>query len=176
MAVSRDLTNSIHVDKSDDSRSYSVFYQSECDKGLCYFLIPLIGVAIEISSTVIISWDGRITPHCSATVLPGIVSLFGSSNKFVTARLVVAKAFQSLKKKLFVKMIECMLEIDLDLWSIMMLTTVKVIKKNHCMNRIAIVIEIKLNMVVVKYIGNLEHQLGNVECRKSDVIKLQNTN
>ena len=98
MAVSRDLTNSIHVDKSDDSRSYSVFYQSECNKGLCYFLIPSIGLAIEISSTVIISWDGRVTPHCSATVLPGIVSLFGSSNKFVTARLVVAKAFQCLKK------------------------------------------------------------------------------
>ena len=49
-------------------------------------------------------------------------------------------------------------------------------QQNHFMNRIAIVIEIKQNMVVVKFVGNLEHQLGNVECRKCDVIKLPNAN
>ena len=93
--VSSDLSNSLHCD-NDDGLSFAIFYRAK-PKGVTWFVIPCLGLAIEIAGTTILSWDGRVAPHASITTVPGIHSLFGSSNPLVATRRAVEKAF-SVKK------------------------------------------------------------------------------
>ena len=53
---SKDLTNSIHKDKDDDSYLFAVFFQSQNDKekGFTWFLFPYYGIAIECSKNTLI--------------------------------------------------------------------------------------------------------------------------
>ena len=61
MCVSESLSNSLHIDYGDGSRSFAIFYQRRMNKGKSYFVIPSLGLAIEMFSVpVIISWDGGI--------------------------------------------------------------------------------------------------------------------
>ena len=172
LAVSLDLTNSIHIDNADDSKSYAIFFRKNINMGLTYFLLPKIGLAIQISGTVIISWDGRVEPHCSCTVIPGIVSLFASSNKFVTTRLRVANGFQN-KKKTIVRMKDRVyVQTRLLEMEHKDSTNYDCVQNKKFMNRIAIVVGIKKNYVIVRFVGNLEIELGNVVCSRNDVIRL----
>ena len=86
MVVSEDLTNSVHNDVNDDCKSFSIFFQKKGSDGKTWFILPELGVIIEISSTVILCWDGRKVKHCSLTVKNGILSLFGSSSKKVSRK------------------------------------------------------------------------------------------
>lgn len=82
---SKDLTNSIHRDKEDDSYSFAFFFKHRSDNkdGLTWFLFPYYGIAIECSKNTLISWDGRKMHHCSCTIGCGIYSFFASSKRNV---------------------------------------------------------------------------------------------
>ena len=82
MVVSENLTNSMHCDTNDDARSFSLFYPI-LPNAQTLFLFPTIGLCIDISSPVIICWDGRVAQHGSYTTTPGIHSLFGGAMKNV---------------------------------------------------------------------------------------------
>lgn len=83
-AFSRNLTNSIHKDNSDHSRTFAIWFREGDvvkNDGLTWFLFPFYGVAIECSSFTTISWDGRAMFHCSCTVNSGIISTCATSKK-----------------------------------------------------------------------------------------------
>jgi len=58
-AISHNLTNSIHCDVNDSSRSFAVFYPSKSEKSCTWLLFPVYNVAIQWAASVVISWDGR---------------------------------------------------------------------------------------------------------------------
>ena len=82
---SKNLRNSIHRDKNDNSRSFALFFRdsNHSNVGLTWFLFPFYGIAIECSRSTLISWDGRTQYHCSCTVEENIYSFFTSSMKRV---------------------------------------------------------------------------------------------
>jgi len=96
-AISQDLTNSVHLDTNDDSRSYAVFYRVPGSKSQSWQLFPLYKIAIECATTVFISWEGRSMRHCSCTVKNGVYYLFASSYKDVTTQCVIEKSFKRRK-------------------------------------------------------------------------------
>ena len=96
-AISQDLTNSIHVDTNDDSRSYAVFYGTPGEHSLSWLLFPVYKIAIEICTTVMVSWDGRCMDHCSCSVRSGVYSFFASSYKDVTIHCLIEKGFKRRK-------------------------------------------------------------------------------
>ena len=66
--ISKNHTNTLHLDLNDDSKSFAVFYVS-CGKHTIksWKLLPDFGIAIEINQYVLISWDGSALRHCSFT-------------------------------------------------------------------------------------------------------------
>ena len=98
-AISHNLTNSIHCDVNDNSRSFAIFYTSkDKDKDSCtWFLFPRYGIAIQCSDKVVISWDGRNMEHCSCTTKGDVFSFFASSNKGVSRHCNILKAFHKRK-------------------------------------------------------------------------------
>ena len=82
---SKNLTNSMHRDSNDNSRSYALFFRDNLnsERGLTWFLFPFYGIAIECSKNTLISWDGRTQYHCSCTVEYNLYSFFTSSTKRV---------------------------------------------------------------------------------------------
>ena len=92
-AITKNLSNSPHVDINDDSKSFAVFYTLIDEPGLTWFLFPEYGIAVELSGTVCLSWDGRKEYHCSCTVRGNVYSLFASSRKDVSRHLQIKKAF-----------------------------------------------------------------------------------
>ena len=93
-AITHNLTNSIHYDVKDDSRSFAVFYPSETKRSCTWLLFPTYNVAIECADKVVISWDGRSMKHCSCSDIGDVWSFFGSSNIDVSRHLSIDKAFQ----------------------------------------------------------------------------------
>ena len=97
-AVSKNLTNSFHLDFKDISKSFAVFYVS-CGKYTTksWLLFPDYGIAIEINPYVLISWDGSSLPHCSCTGSDDgsddgyVYSLFTAAKKNVSAYYKVKK-------------------------------------------------------------------------------------
>ena len=79
IAISEDLTNSIHVDLDDSSESFGYWFSRKGKKGRTWFLFPYYSLAIECShkSPMLITWDGRCQEHCSCTVGRGVISLAG---------------------------------------------------------------------------------------------------
>lgn len=66
--VSKNLTNSLHMDMNDDSISFALFYVSSTKHTTkTWMLFPDYGIAIEIDQHVLISWDGSSLRHCSCT-------------------------------------------------------------------------------------------------------------
>lgn len=68
-AASIDLANAAHVDPEDDSRSFAIWVTSnpQLPPPTCwFFLLPDVGLAIELWDGVGISWDGRAVKHCTA--------------------------------------------------------------------------------------------------------------
>ena len=82
---SKDLTNSIHRDREDDSYSFACFFRRQSDNKDCltWFLFPYYGIAVECSKNTLISWDGRKMHHCSCTIRSGIYSFFAGSKRNV---------------------------------------------------------------------------------------------
>ena len=79
---SKNLTNSLHIDTGDDSRSFAIFFQQEMN-GLTWFLFPFYGIAIECSRHTVISWDRRTMFHYSCIVSDGLYSFFTTDKKDV---------------------------------------------------------------------------------------------
>ena len=96
-AISHNLTNSIHCDVNDNSRSFAVFYPSKKEDSCTWFLFPTYNIAIQCSDRVVISWNGRKMKHCSCTESGNVWSFFASSNKDVTRHCNIEKAFQKRK-------------------------------------------------------------------------------
>ena len=96
-AISHNLTNSIHCDVNDNSRSFAVFYPSEKEDSCTWFLFPTYNIAIQCSDRVVITWDGKTMKHCSCTESGNVWSFFASSNKEVTRHCNIEKAFQKRK-------------------------------------------------------------------------------
>ena len=65
--VSIDMNNAFHLDPNDELRSIAVWYTDQSNPGCTWFLFPHYSIAIECSTTTIISWDGRKQHHCSCT-------------------------------------------------------------------------------------------------------------
>lgn len=68
-AASVDLANPAHIDPEDRSRSYAVWVLSEPmvpAPQSWFFLMPDVGLAIELWEGVVISWDGRVVRHCTS--------------------------------------------------------------------------------------------------------------
>ena len=90
-SVSRNLTNSLHLDLNDDSKSFAVFYVSSGKHTTkTWLLFPDYGIAIEINKYVLISWDGSKLRHCSCTGSDessntgSVYSLFAAAKKDVS--------------------------------------------------------------------------------------------
>lgn len=79
IAISEDLTNSIHVDPEDCSESFGFWFSRKGKKGRTWVLFPYYSLAIECSHIrpMLITWDGRCQEHCSCTVGRGVLSLAG---------------------------------------------------------------------------------------------------
>jgi len=97
-AFSWNLTNPIHLDGNDFTRSNALFYPSiECPGGRTWLLFPEYKLAIECASPVLISWDGRVEKHCSCTnnnIGAGdIYSYFAASWKNVQRHINIERAF-----------------------------------------------------------------------------------
>jgi hypothetical protein len=58
-AVSKNLTNAMHVDKDDVIRSTAIFYSSPSNPGTTFLLFPFYGLAIEYTFTTILNWDEK---------------------------------------------------------------------------------------------------------------------
>lgn len=68
-AASIDLANAAHLDPDDDSRSFAIWVTSNPQlppPKTWFFLLPDVGLAIELWDGVAISWDGRAVRHCTA--------------------------------------------------------------------------------------------------------------
>ena len=96
-AISHNLTNSIHCDVNDSSRSFAVFYPSQSEKSCTWLLFPVYNIAIQCAASVVISWDGRTMEHCSCSEYGEVWSFFCSSNRNVSRHCNIERAFQ--KKK-----------------------------------------------------------------------------
>lgn len=89
-AASIDLANSAHVDPNDNSRSYAMWVMNDprlpAPKSW-FFLLPDVGLAIELWDGVAISWDGREVRHCTAVqecdARASLMSLFFAVPRFV---------------------------------------------------------------------------------------------
>lgn len=93
-AISKNLSNSPHVDTNDASKSFALFYTLPTEPGHAWFLLPDYGIAIELRGAVFISWDGRIQHHCSRTVTGDVYSFFTSSRNDIGHYLRVQKSFK----------------------------------------------------------------------------------
>mmetsp|Transcript_33172 Transcript_33172/g.50050 ORF Transcript_33172/g.50050 Transcript_33172/m.50050 type:complete len:212 (+) Transcript_33172:177-812(+) len=88
-AISEDLTNSAHIDASDDSHSFALWYPTK-EKARTWFLFPKASIAIECAARpVIVCWDGRMHQHCSCTVNKGMVSVCGLRKQILSNHKVV---------------------------------------------------------------------------------------
>ena len=79
IAISEDLTNSIHLDREDCSESFGYWFSRKKQKGRTWFLFPYYSLAIECShqNPMLVTWDGRCQEHCSCTVGRGVISMAG---------------------------------------------------------------------------------------------------
>ena len=63
------LANPAHLDPQDDSRSYAIWVVSNPQlppPKIWFFLLPDVGIAVELADGTGISWDGRCVRHCTA--------------------------------------------------------------------------------------------------------------
>ena len=98
-AFSWNLTNPIHLDGNDFTRSNALFYPSiECPGGRTWLLFPEYKLAIECASPVLILWDGRVEKHCSCTNnnkgAGDIYSYFAALWKNVQRHINIERAFE----------------------------------------------------------------------------------
>lgn len=67
--VSKNLSNAAHLDPGDNGRSHAVWmrtnYMAKEPEGW-YLLFPDVGLAIELCHGACVSWDGRMTRHCTS--------------------------------------------------------------------------------------------------------------
>ena len=98
--VSRNLTNSLHMDVNDDSISFALFYVSSTKHTTkTWLLFPDYGIAIEIDQHVLISWDGSSLRHCSCTGSDtsnntgNVYSMFAGAKKDVSGYYKVEQDF-----------------------------------------------------------------------------------
>lgn len=69
MQVSYNLANPAHLDPADDGRSHAVWIRrmhTAAEPQGWYFLLPDVGLAIQLCNGACISWDGRQTRHCTS--------------------------------------------------------------------------------------------------------------
>ena len=69
---SSSLHNSVHIDASDFTASFSIFYQEKLNTGLSFLVFPDISLAVELSKPVLVRWEGDKMKHCTITVNKGI--------------------------------------------------------------------------------------------------------
>ena len=169
MAASEDLTNSIHCDVSDGSSSFAVFFRKRQMEGVMYLLFPAVGCAVQITGTTIVSWKGYVQPHCSVTISPGILSLFGSSNKYVSTRLLVENKFQQKQSKISINDVVYVRERLINMKTNDVLN-MQDYRNQIYMNRFATVLSIEQNIVWVMFLGKLRY-LGKQKFRRNNVIK-----
>ena len=99
-SITRNLTNALHYDINDDSRSYAIWYTTSDNKRRkSWLLFPDYGIAIEIGKYILISWDGRVMKHCTCSCDENvedtpIYSFFASSNKLVSFYYKIETAFK----------------------------------------------------------------------------------
>ncbi|VEU39236.1 unnamed protein product [Pseudo-nitzschia multistriata] len=56
------------------AKTFAIFLSKDTNTpGLAYLLFPSHGLAIEISQTVVVSWDASLLPHCVTTVENGVL-------------------------------------------------------------------------------------------------------
>ena len=99
-AFSWNLTNQIHLDGNDYTRSYALFYPSEeRSGGRTWLLFSDYKIAIECASPVLISWNGSKEKHCSCTdnsmEAGHIYSFFAASWMTVQRYINIERAFGS---------------------------------------------------------------------------------
>ena len=174
MVVSENLTNSMHCDTNDDARSFSLFYPI-LPNAQTLFLFPTIGLCIDISSPVIICWDGRVAQHGSYTTAPGIHSLFGEAMKNVSVRTAIEKAYQEkgycndlvIGEEVYVR--RRLPNMDHDDSNCV---NMKQFSPNVFMNRRAVVKSIDGPQVTVRYVGKLS-KLKDIPFKRRNVCKLK---
>mmetsp|Transcript_25797 Transcript_25797/g.54295 ORF Transcript_25797/g.54295 Transcript_25797/m.54295 type:complete len:294 (+) Transcript_25797:224-1105(+) len=96
---SSSLHNSVHVDASDFTASFSIFYQEKLNIGLSYLAFPNISLSVELSKPVLVRWEGDKMKHCTITVNKGITSMFGSAKKITAAKSKSNIEFQFPRKR-----------------------------------------------------------------------------
>ena len=92
--VSKNLTNAIHQDVGDGSRTFAIWYQEKEGTGLGYFAFPEYSLAIQLAGPTLVSWMGAEVKHCSTTIWDGIVSPCPFSKRNVTQRKKSNYAFE----------------------------------------------------------------------------------
>ena len=96
--------NSIHLDKSDNSRTYALWFQQKGKKGKLkngrlWFLFPHYSLAIECSfRPIIISWDAATQEHCSCSVRQGVCGIAAYGKKHLNTVHRRTKGFHLEKK------------------------------------------------------------------------------
>ena len=95
-STSKDLTNSIHIDVHDDSRTFAV-YLSPVKKvpGKTFFVFPAISLVIEIVPGMVLSWEAHAMYHCSVTTVKGIIGIALCSNKRTSKHSIIPQAFNT---------------------------------------------------------------------------------
>ena len=96
---SSSLHNSVHIDASDFTASFSIFYQEKLNTGLSFLVFPDISLAVELSKPVLVRWEGDKMKHCTITVNKGITSMFGSAKKITAAKSKSNIEFQFPRKR-----------------------------------------------------------------------------
>ena len=99
-SITRNITNALHYDINDDSRSFAIWYTTSDNKrSKSWLLFPDYGIAIEIGKYILISWDSRVMKHCTCSCDENvedtpIYSFFASSNKLVSFYYKIETAFK----------------------------------------------------------------------------------
>jgi len=97
--VSNLLHNSMHINGTDATSSFSIFYQEQINTGLSYLVFPEISLAVELQSPVLVKWDGAHTLHGTIMVDSGITSMFESAKTLVGKRRKISEAFKNCIKR-----------------------------------------------------------------------------
>ena len=95
-STSKDLTNSIHIDVHDDSRTFAVYF-SPVKKvpGKTFFVFPAYSLVIEIVPGMVLSWEAHTMYHCSVTTVKGIIGIALCSNKRTSKHSIIPQAFNT---------------------------------------------------------------------------------
>ena len=101
-AMSKNLTNSMHLDLDDAVRSTALFYSNPSNSGTTFLLFPFYRLAIECMSTTIVNWDGKRQHHCSCTMPTGsdVFSYFNGAWETVKKQMRILTMFDKKQWKL----------------------------------------------------------------------------